>query len=227
MSQSVSDVLRIMRLAIGRRSEVDPDSTPDVLLGYINDFVTLKMPNDIKLFEQWSTMEITLTQGVDVYLFPSTTGAEDFVNLNNEVLCSLQAPVGSSVSWTRLQVYQDPGEFYGYWGVNNEDVLIEGFPTQVLYYDRQLVFRTIPNNTYKIYWYGYKRVGEYEGGEDTLQTDYWMRYIAYGAARDYARDYNISPERKANIDRTFTDERMLLATQTHVQITKQRCLPRF
>ena len=42
-SRLVSDVLRIFRIAIGRRNENDPDSRDDTLLSYLNDFVSLTM----------------------------------------------------------------------------------------------------------------------------------------------------------------------------------------
>ena len=50
MTRELSDVRRIMRLAIGRRNENDPDSGDVVLNQYINDFYSLTMPNDTKLF---------------------------------------------------------------------------------------------------------------------------------------------------------------------------------
>ena len=55
MAQFVSDCLRIMRLAIGRRNENDPDSSDTTLRKYLNDFVSLTMSDDVKLFEQYGS----------------------------------------------------------------------------------------------------------------------------------------------------------------------------
>ena len=71
MAQFVSDVLRTMRLAIGRRNENDPDSNDSTLFRYIQDFITLTMSDDVKLFEQFGTLEFTIdeTNTTGVYTF--------------------------------------------------------------------------------------------------------------------------------------------------------------
>lgn len=228
MTQSVSDSVRIMRLAIGRRNTNDPDSNDDTLLGYINDFVSLSMSDDVKIFEQWSTLEFDITDGVDEYDFPDGSAtSNDFVNISIDGLVSLKSPVDGSTSWNKLQIYQDPGEFWNYWGFNNKDTLTEGFPTQMLYYDGKFTFRTVPDQTYIVRLYGYKRVTEFSDITDDLPQDYWMRYIAYGAALNYARDYSLDPGRMAIIERTFSQERQRLMTRTHNQIKIQRCMPQF
>jgi len=228
MAKSLNDAVTIMRLAIGRRNVNDPDSTPELLLNYINDFATLTMSDDVKLFEQWGTLKfnITIANTDGVYTFPDTSTSTTFVNTRIDGFISLKDPVDSSVSWNTLEIYQDPGEFYGYWGINNVDTLTAGFPTQMLYYGNEFVFRTIPNDTYTINIYGYKKNTELTGTDD-LPNDYWVRYIAYGAAMDYANDYSIDPGRMANISRTFAKQRELLLTRTHNQIKGGRSYPRY
>jgi hypothetical protein len=219
-----------MRLAIGRRNENDPDSNDSTLLTYINDFASLTMSDDLKIFEQWGTLSFTIDETVTdgVYAFPSATTSIEFVNTSMEAIISLNTPVDSSVSWNQLHIYQDPGEFYGYWGINNTDVLTAGFPTQMLYYGGQFVFRTIPDTTYLINIYGYKKNPDYtDVGNPELQHDYWLRYLAYGAALNYATDYRFDEGAKGSIKRSFDRERSLLLTRTHNQIKNSRGIPRF
>jgi len=230
MARDIADVLRIMRLSIGRRNENDPDSNNGTLLQYINDFVSLTMSDDLKVFEQWGTLSFeideTITDGV--YTFPGNDTSTEFVNIGSEAIISLKDPEGSSVSWNRLKIFQDPGEFYGYWGINNTDVLIAGFPTQMLYHGNEFVFRTIPDTTYLVNIYGYKRNPDFAtSGTDELPFDHWLRYIAYGAAMDYAADYSIDPQRMQIISKNFAKQRELMLTRTHNQIKISRCLPRF
>lgn len=230
MARNVSDVLRIMRLAIGRRNENDPDSNDATLLGYINDFASLSMSDDIKLFEQWGTIsfDIDETNTTGVYTFPSTDTAVNFTNTSIEAIVSLKSPVDSSVSWNHLEIYQDPGRFFGYWGINNTDVLIKGFPTEMLYYGNEFTFRTIPDTTYLVHIYGYKQNPDFSAdGNPELPFDYWMRYLAYGAALNYANDYRLDGSDLARIKSSFNRERGLLAARTYDQVKTQRAMPRF
>ena len=134
MSRNVSDVLQIMRLALSRRNENDPDSNDTTLLRYLNDFITLTMSDDVKLYEQFGTLSFTIDENntTGVYEFPSGDTSILFSNTLIDALISIKNPEGSSVSWNRLLIYQNPGRFYNYWGFNNEDVLIPGFPTEML-----------------------------------------------------------------------------------------------
>ncbi|MDP2652213.1 MAG: hypothetical protein Q8O94_03685, partial [bacterium] len=159
MARYASDVLRILRLLLNRRNENDPDSSDTTLMQYINDFISLSMTDELKVFEQFGTMSITIDGTTDgVYTFPDASTSLLFSNLSTEVQISLLSPVGESVSWNFLTLYQDPGIFFGYWGINNEDVLVRGYPSDVLYYGNQLTFRTIPQDDtqYMVRWYGYQ-----------------------------------------------------------------------
>ena len=226
----VSDVLRIMRLAIGRRNANDPDSSDNVLLQYINDFTNLTMSDDVKLFEQFGTLEFTIdeTNTTGVYTFNDVGATSQFTNISQEAFITLTDPPEGSISWNRLEIYQDPGVFYDDWGVNNSDILIPGYPTQMLYYGTQMVFRTIPNTEYTVIIYGYKVVPTFSSeGDPDLPFDYWLRYLAYGAAANYARDYRFDDAFQAKIDKSYARERKLLLTRTHNQIKHQRAFPRF
>jgi hypothetical protein len=225
----VSDALRIMRVGLGRRNQNDPEATDNVLFRYLNDFVSLSMPNDTKLFESFGTLSFTIDEAntTGVYTFNDVGAEFDFINTSLEAFISLLDPVNNSISWNWLPIYQDPGEFYSIWGINNEEILIKGYPTMMLYYGTEMVFRTIPNTAYLVKIYGYKKNNDYPSFDTDLQFDYWLRYVAYGAMVNYARDYRYSAEARSLIEATFKSERKLQLTHTHNQIKNSRAMPRF
>lgn len=226
----VSDCLRTMRLAISRRNALDPDSTDAVLFQYIQDFVALTMSDDLKIFEQFGTLVFTIdeTNTTGVYTFNDVGAEFNFTNISTEAFISLTDPPNNSVSWNQLWIYQDPGQFFYIWGINNDDILIPGYPTMMLYYGNQMTFRTIPNTSYQVRLYGYKEVPEFSTeGDPDLPFAYWMRYIAYGAAKNYATDYNLSDDAKKSITEGFNHEKKQLLTRTHNQIKMSRACPRF
>jgi len=229
VTRYVSDVLDIMRRAISRPNENDPDSTDALLLSYLNDFISLTMSDDVKLYENFGTISFTIDETVTdgVYTFPSVDTSEGFVNTLIDALISLTDPVDNSVSWNKLRIYQNPGEFYGYWGINNTDTLIAGFPTEMLYYGNQFVFRTIPNDSYTVNIYGYKKNPDFGSEEQEIPFDQWLRYLAYGAAKNYAADFKFGQEGVAQIEKGFAHERKLMLTRTHNQRKNQRAAPRF
>jgi hypothetical protein len=229
MARTVSDALRIMRIGLGRRNENDPDSSDEIFLRYLNDFVTLSMGDDVKLFEQFGTLSFTIDESntTGVYTFNDVGADTDFVNLSQESFISLLDPVDNSVSWNVLPIYQDPGEFFSIWGINNDEILVPGYPTAMLYYGREFTFRTIPNTSYLVKIYGYKKLPEYEEQDDELQTDLWLRYVAYGAMVNYAIDFRYEDSALNKIKMGFQRERKLRLTNTHNQIKTSRCLPRF
>lgn len=230
-SRTVQQVLDIMRVGLGRRNVNDPDSNEATLLRYFNDAYSLTMSDDVKLFEQFGTLSFTIDETVSdgVYTFNDVGATSDFVNVSISAYISLKDPVGSSVSWNQLPVYQDPGEFFAIWGINNEDILIKGYPTGMLYYGTEFTFRTIPNTSYLINIYGYKKnndVDEADVGGD-IPFDYWLRYLAYLTMMNYAQDYRYDEATKASIKQGYQRERKLMLTHTHNQVKQSRPYPKF
>lgn len=231
----VSDVLRTMRLVISRRNSNDPDASDQTLFQYVQDFIALTMSDDVKVFENFGTLIFTIDQSnpTAVYTFNEVGAASIFTNISIEAWCSLLNPPQQSVSWNKLWIYQDPGEFFSIWGVNNEQILIPGFPTMMLYYGTTMTFRTIPDNAYQIQIYGYTENPEFateppdEVGNQVLPQAYWMRYLAYGAAVNYMRDYNYDPNTLAMAQQGYRRERALLLTRTHNQRKIVRGFPEF
>lgn len=228
-SRSVQDTLDLMRIILGRRNENDPDASDEILLRYLNDFYSLSMPNDTKLFESFGTLSFTIdeTNTTGVYTFNDVGADSDFMNLSQEAYISLLDPVNNSVSWNQLPIYQNPGEFFAIWGINNDEILIPGYPTNMLYYGTELTFRTIPNTAYLVKIFGYKKNSDFPDADEPLPFDYWLRYLAYGAANNYARDFRYDAQTRAMIKESFSSERKLLLTNTHNQQKMSRPLPRF
>ena len=230
MTRLVSDSLRIMRLAISRRNANDPDSSDNVLLGYLNDFVSLSMTEEVRLFENWGTLTFSIDETVTdgVYTWNNVGSSQDFDTLNGDGFISLADPPSGSLSWTPLHIYLNPGQFYAYWGVENVDILTAGMPTEMLFYGNELVFRTIPDQEYIVTLYAYKKHDDFSTeGNPVLDYDYWMRFLAYGAAVNYAMDYSYTAEKIAQIKAGFAKEKRLLLGRTHNQVKVRRGLPSF
>ena len=229
MARTVQSVLDVMRVAIGRRNESDPDASDETLLNYLNDFYSLIMPNDTKLFESFGTLTFTIDESntTGVYTFNDVGADTEFINISQEAFISLLDPVDNSVSWNALPIYQDPGVFFQIWGINNDEVLIPGYPTMLLFYDNEFTFRTIPNTSYLIKIFGYKKNADFPDEDTNLPFDYWKRYLAYGAAVNYARDYRYDQQSRQLIESTFKSERKQMMNRTHCQIKNSRSFPRF
>lgn len=229
MVRTVQDALNIMRTALGRRNENDPDANDSTLFRYLNDFVSLIMPNDTKLFESFGTLTFTIDESNEtgVYTFNDVGADKQFINISQEAFISLLEPQGRSISWNVLSIYQDPGEFYGIWGINNEEILIRGYPTGMLFYDNEMIFRTIPEQAYMVKIFGYTKNDDYPEVNTNLQFDWWLRYIAYGAAVNYSRDYRYEPSARQMIEATFKSERKQQLTRAHNQCKMSRPMPRF
>jgi predicted ester cyclase len=230
MARTLNNIIDIMRRAIARRNDNDADSSRSTLLEYINDFVELTMTDDVKLFENFGTLEFTIDSTVTdgVYTFNAVGATKQFSNISQEGFITLSIPPAGSVSWNELMIYQDPGTFYQKWGINNTSILIPGYPTDMLYYGEQMVFRTIPDTFYDVKIYGYTINDAFATtGDPTLAHDYWLRYVAYGAALNYARDFNFDGDKRQLLQQDFAHERKIVMTRTHNQIKVQRAAPRF
>jgi hypothetical protein len=224
VTRKVSDVLTLMRRIIGRDSN-DNQATDTLMLNYLNDFVTLKMPMSMHLANQFSTLTFNIDETTEgVYTFNDVGATTDFMDVGTEGF--IFDPNATTSSWSTIGIYRDAESFYNRWGVNNEDTLTKGMSTEVLFYDNQFVFRTIPDKTYTVKMYGYKMPAEYEGTTSELQFSAWLRTLAYGSSLDYANDFNYSDEKIAKIEKNYNSERKHLLTQTHSELTKKRCIPK-
>lgn len=231
VTRTVQDTITIMRRALSRKNANDPDASDQIMFQYLNDFVALTMSDDVKLFEQFGTLIFTIdgTNSTGVYT-NNDVGAEfDFTNYSMEAFISLLDPVNNSVSWNYLPIFQDAGEFFNIWGINNDDILVRGYPTNMLYYGNEFTFRTIPQEdvAYQVRIYGYKMNNDYPSPDVNLQYAYWIRYLAYGASCNYASDYNFAPSVLQALQTQYKREKKLLLTRTHNTIKLSRAEPNF
>jgi len=232
MARFYNDVEQIMRQVIGKRNLNDPDSSSVTLRRYINDMINLTMSDDVKVFENFGTLVFPIDNSHPdgVWSLEDVGAKGNFVNYSMEAFISQNPPPTSSVTWNILDVYQDPGRFYAYWGVDNFNILIPGMPTEMLYYGTDFVFRTIPQAdvTYTVTIYAYKQMQDFDAeGNPELPQDYWLRYLAYGAAYNYVKDYRYDPAQVEAIRKGFATERKLLLTRTHNQVKLSRAVPHF
>ena len=115
MAKTVSNALEIMRITLGRRNQKDIDSNISKFISYFSDFLSLEMPNDVKLFEQFGqlTFKIGTTEVDGVYDFNALPSANfSFSNISLEGFITPTSTGTSSVSWNPLNIYQDPTKFY-------------------------------------------------------------------------------------------------------------------
>lgn len=230
MSRTLNDVIRIMRLAIGRRNENDPDSTDAVLTQYINDVRRTEMGSDVHLFEVADTLifdvDASVTDGV--YTWNDVGASTDFINVRPTGHIAQTDQGDEATSWQEIDVCQDPLTFYNRWGIRNTDILTAGFPTQLLYYGNEIVVRTIPDQSYTIHLYGYKLLEDFSStGNPDIEHDWWLRYLAYAAARAYSVDYMVSPQKMEIIRQEYRRQKKNMLERTHNQIKYERTAPRF
>lgn len=227
-------VLQIMRKVIGQRDASAPDATDDILLEYINEFIQLNMPQDVKLLDNWTFYEFNTVANDYDYDF----GADA-----NGVTYSIVRPPAYSINnasatQNSLKMYwhQSPERFYNIWGyITDTDDLTTGQPTDILFYENQFVLRPVPDAVYTIKMRAYKTNQTMEGG-DSLQDggnpignftwDYTYRYIAYGSARDYLRDF-LDTETLAQIEPAYQEYRELMLSRTAAQNLSKIKTPRF
>ena len=222
MSRTINDVITIFRRATSRRNENDPDANFETIIRYINDFYTFHMNQDVHLFQIEGTLEFTVdeTNTTGVYTFNDVGATNDFEYLT----------VSGFINNNDLVIWHNPKEFYSRWQEFDTTKLTAGMPTDMLFYGNELVFRTIPDQEYTVRIFGYKKNVDFDedpDGNETLPFDNWVRYIAYGAARNYAQDFNYDQERQSAIKAGFIREKNILQTREHNVRKYERSIPRF
>lgn len=222
MSKTGQNCLDLMRIILSRRNTQDEDSTDDKLLSYLNNFINLKMPNDIKLLENFKTEMIEIPAGTTEL----PINLDSYMNASIEAFISYSETAGESISWQVIDIFQNAGDFYSRWGIDNIDKLVEGQISEVLMYGNKFTFRTIPEKDCRMMLFVYGVSPEITANEN-IPYAYWYRYVSYGACLDYAVDYSFDENRTAVINAQFNAEKRILLNRVHGQITQERCIPRF
>lgn len=219
MAKTARDIIDIMRKATGRFDSSDPQFTDEIMLGYVNDYYTLEMGQELRLKEKRTWWEFSYGPAnfnplpVDLqnpYGAPATT---QFTTIGP--FCTAD---GFEVFW-----YEDPAQFYAIWP--ETQTYTPQRPTYVLYYNNTLTFRGPPDTNYLI------KINAYQVEipmliDEPIENDYLWRYIAYGAARDLLNDYG-ELDQSNKIAPAFNDYRSKVYARTYQQQMNQRSTPRF
>jgi hypothetical protein len=224
MPKSGAEIIQIVRNVTGRVDASDPLFTDTIMLGYVNDFLNLEMPQDARLFENKTWWEFTIDQ-TTVDPFPvdlaalgfSTIGPPAYVWVNNEV---------SPTQITRFSLwwYQSPAVFFAKWpqvvGATPQR------PQDVLYYNNELIFRGPPDQEYTIQIQANMIEAELASPSDEVTNSYFWRYVAYGAAMDIFSDFGEMDKYNATMP-AYMRYRSMMYARTNQQYENQRTYPTF
>lgn len=224
MPKSGAEIIQIVRNVTGRVDASDPLFTDTIMLGYVNDFLNLEMPQDARLFENktWWEFNIDPTSPdpfpVDLAtLGYSTIGPPAYVWVDNEV---------SPTQITRFALwwYQSPAVFFAKWpqvtGATPQR------PQDVLYYNNELIFRGPPNQEYRIQIQANMIEAVLTSPSDEITNSYFWRYVAYGAALDIFSDYGEMDKYNQTFP-SFMRYRSMMYARTNQQYANQRTYPTF
>jgi len=224
MPKSGAEIIQIVRNVTGRVDASDPLFTDTIMLGYVNDFLNLEMPQDARLFENKTWWEFNIDETtvdplpVDLAaLGYSTIGPPAYVWVDNEV---------SPTQITRFDLwwYQSPAVFYAKWpqvtGATPQR------PQDVLYYNNTLTFRGPPNQEYRIQIQANMIEAVLDSPSDEITNSYFWRYVAYGAAMDIFSDYGEMDKYNQTMP-AFMRYRSMMYARTNQQYANQRTYPTF
>lgn len=212
MAKSGSSIITIMRNVTGRVDSSDPLFTDSVMLGYINDFLALIMPQEVRLYENKTWWEFTIDEN-SADPFPVDLQTLGFTTIGPDIYID-----GFVADW-----FQSPGLFFAKWP--ETQTYTEQRPVDVLWYNNELVFRGPPDQSYDVKVNAYKVEAIIKEGTD-IDNDYFWRYVAYGASLDLFSDYGEMDQYEKYYP-AFVRYRSLVYARTNQQLSAQRTLPRF
>lgn len=218
MAKTAGDALAIMRRVIGVTDGFDPNATDNLLLQYLDDFYQLLFPQDLHVKENFRLAEFDTVADQDEYDV-GTLFSETYVNFAQPVF----------VDDLRMYYYESPADFYDIWPLDTTNVQ-PGQPTDILFFDGKFTLRTVPDGVYTIKILGYRVNPNFINGSGDydqtieIESDYWWRYIAYGAAIDWLSDFG-QPERIQTVLPIFEKYKALVANRSAIQLMTQRPKP--
>lgn len=219
MAKTAAQLITIMRNVTGRVDASDPLFTDEIMLQYLNDFITLLSTQDIRIFKNRTWYEFTIDENTSD---PLPINLQDIVLASGQIGASTIEPPAYADGFVMFW-YQDPATFYAIWP--ETQTYTPQRPTYVLYYNNELTFRGPPvaETAIKIAAY---QVEIQISPESTLNQDYLFRYLAYGAALDIFSDYG-EMDRWNEIFPVFNRYRALVYSRTNSQYQNQRPNPEF
>lgn len=218
MGKTGADIISLLRNVTGRNDNSNPMFTDLVMLGYVNDFLSLEMPQDVRLYENKTWWEFDLLGIEDAnYVDPVP------VDLQTLGYSTIGPPIyiaGFDSHW-----FQDPANFYAKWP--ETQTYTPQRPVDVLYYNNELVFRAPPDQTYAVKLAAYRVEATFDNNiDDTAINDYLWRYAAYGAALDIFSDFG-ELEQYNKYYPIFMRYRSLVYARTNQQLMVDRTFPQF
>lgn len=232
MVKYVSDALTIMRKVTARVDAGDQQFTNEIMVGYLNDFYQLVMPQELKLYEDLGFMTFTIEQGQDT-VYVALNADNNFTADNSPAVVDSNGKfwnvIGppAYIGGYHLFWYEDPTAFYNIWP--ETQTYQQTRPQYVLYWDDKLVFRAPPNQQYQVKIAGYRTNPALVLNAEVdsqIDLDYWWRYIAYGAALDLLADYGETAVYNDTYP-IFLRYKDLVTARTYIQQNQKRTNPSF
>ena len=224
MPKTGAEIINIVRNVTGRVDASDPLFTDTIMLGYVNDFLNLEMPQDARLFENKTFWEFSLTP-TSPDPFPVDLAALGYSTIGPPAYVWVDSGVTpTQITRFALYWYQDPAVFYSKWpqvvGATPQR------PQDVLYYNNELTFRGPPDQTYTIQIQANMIEATLASPGDEITNSYFWRYVAYGAALDIFSDYG-ETDKYNQIYPAYMRYRSMMYARTNQQYQNQRTYPTF
>jgi hypothetical protein len=220
-----TDVINIMRNVTARTDASDPLFTNQIMLGYANDFLSLIMPQEVRLYENYTWWNFNID--------PTTPNPMP-VNLEALGYTTLEPPayiiytntfaVPNYENMFHLSWFQNPANFFEKWPQLTPNTPQR--PQDVLYYNNELLFRGPPDQEYGVMINAYKVEATLPEMQSALEASYFWRYVAYGASIDLFNDYG-EDDKVQRIMPAFNRYKSLVVGRTNLQLQSQRAFPTF
>jgi hypothetical protein len=227
MTKSRSDINALVRRIVGRNDSVDIDDA--TINAYINDFYQLLSPQEFKAVDDFTWLEFALVTDQEDYVdgVAFNLGASTQVSYSNlTVPAYIKNATGAASTFSyELNWYQDPGRFFADFSEDATN-LTTGVPQNVLFYDKSLTMRPVPDDAYNIKIAAYRVPAELAADGSTIAHDYWFRFIAYGAAIDFLSDFGES-DKISEVMPIYERYRTLVQSRTNAQFKSMRSIPSF
>lgn len=229
MAKLASEVVTIIRNVTGRVDATDPLFSDQIMLGYLQDFISLEMPQEVRLTENRTWYDFTISN-LDPDPYPVSLQGLHFSTIEPPAYISdILVPPNQTNSY-QLAWYQDPSAFYAVWPVEQE--FTPQRPTYVLWYNNELTFRGPPDKQYNVRIAAYTTELVLNGasypvtGATPIANDYIWRYAAYGASLDIFTDYG-EIDNFNKFYPIFKRYRSMVYARTNAQYQNQRSYPQF
>lgn len=222
---SVTEVISIMRNVTGRNDVSDPQFTDGVMFDYLQNFIQLELPSEIRIFPNYTWYRFNIDENsadpLPVTLASSSGPSPTDLGGSGSGFSTIEPPCyvgGFEVFW-----YQDPTQFFRIWPETT--TYSPSRPTYVLWYNNELVFRNPPDDQYevKVRAYAIPETLDYNGNVD---PPYLCRYLAYGAALDLFADYG-EMDRVQEYTPMYRRYKNQITARTWQQMFNQRTTPSF